>query len=118
MLKRFSFVFLLAWALFINASFAQIAGWGNLFPGLNGEDVKILQNTTRVEMDGKPEGTILKWENPTTGAKGVVKLVKRYYEEGQECRQNQHAFKVRDSSPWKVTGTICRQQDGSWKVLQ
>ena len=117
MLKRFSLVFLLAWAMFTNASFAQLVGWKNVYPGLNEEDVRILQKTAREDMDDKPEGTTLKWNNPETGAKGVVKLVKRFYEGEQECRKNQHAFRVKDSSPWKFTGTICRQADGSWKIL-
>lgn len=118
MLKTLSFVFLLIWAVFIDVSLAQLTGWGNTYPGLNNEDIKIMQKTARVDMDDKPEGTILKWENPETGAKGVVKLVKRFYEGDQECRENQHAFKAKGSTPWKITGTICRQADGSWKVLE
>ncbi len=118
MLKRFFMVSMLAAAMSINASFAQIVGWGNVYPGLNKEDVRIMQKTARVDMDDKPEGTTLKWNNPETGAKGVVKLVKRFYEGDQECRRNQHAFRVRDSSPWKFTGTICRQADGSWKIRE
>jgi surface antigen len=117
-LKRFSFVFLLLWMGSIDTSFAQLTGWGNVYPGLNEEDIRILQKTARVDMDDKPEGTILKWNNPQTGSKGVVKLVKRFFEEGRECRKNQHAFRAKGTSPWKLSGTICRQADGSWQMRE
>lgn len=92
-------------------------GWKNLYPGLNEEDIQIIQHTARIEMEGKPEGTVLKWENPSSKAKGVVKLIKRFYEEGRECRRNQHSLKVIGSSPWSTISTICRQEDGGWKLL-
>lgn len=118
MLKRLSFLCLTLGAILVNVSLAQLTGWGNVYPGLNKEDIDILQKTARVDMDGKPEGTTLKWSNPETGAKGVVKLMKRFYEGDQECRQNQHAFRAKGNTPWKITGTVCKQADGSWKVRE
>lgn len=117
MVKKLIYLFF-ASAIPINVSLAAMLGWTNLYPGLTEEDIHILQNTARVEMNDEPEGTVLKWHNPSTRAKGAVKLIARSYEEGRECRKIQHSFRVVGSSPWSFIHTICVQEDGSWKILE
>lgn len=117
MLKKLVYLFF-ASAIPINICLAQIVGWTNLYPGLSEEDIQILQNTARIDMNDQPEGTVLKWDNPNTRAKGAVKLIERSYEEGRECRKIQHSFRVVGSSPWSFINTICRQEDESWKIRE
>jgi surface antigen len=117
MVKKLVYLFI-ASAIPINVCLAQVLGWTNLYPGLSNEDIQILENTARIDMNDKPVGTVLKWNNPNTRAKGAVKLIERSYEKGQECRKIQHSFRVVGSSPWSFISTICRQEDGSWKILE
>lgn len=117
MLKQLAYLSF-ASVISLNVCLAQTLGWKNLYPGLTEEDLQILQYTARVEMNDKPEGTVLKWHNPKTKAKGAVRLIERSYKEGRECRKNQHSFKVIGSSAWSVISTICRQEDGNWMFQQ
>ncbi len=109
---------IIACVILANAGLASfMLGWQNSYPGLSTEDMEIIKRTARVEMKGKPVGTVLNWKNPATGAIGTVRLIKRFFVDGQECREIQHTFKLRDTEPWRVQSTICLQPNGSWKFL-
>ena len=94
---------------------AAIFGLNRAFPALSKQDLKLLTTTAREEMTGKPEGTVLAWKNPKSGAAGTVTLVKRYWNNGQECRNIVHDFNVLGTERWNYKSTICQQSDGSWK---
>ena len=94
---------------------AAIFGLNRAFPALSKQDLKLLTTTAREEMTGKPEGTVLEWKNPRSGAAGTVTLVKRFWKNEQECRNIVHDFNVRGTERWNYKSTICHQADGSWK---
>jgi surface antigen len=102
-------------ACILGGTQAAIFGLNRAFPALSKQDLKLLMTTAREEMTGKPEGTVLEWKNPKSGAAGTVTLIKRYWNNGQECRNIVHDFKVVGAERWHYKSTICRQSDGSWK---
>jgi len=100
---------------FLGDTQAAIFGLNRAFPALSKQDLKLLTSMAREEMTGKPEGTVLEWKNPRSGAAGTVTLVKRYWHNEQECRNIVHDFNVLGTERWNYKSTICRQPDGSWK---
>lgn len=107
-----------AWCLLAGDVGAQIVGWDIAMPGLDQTDIEMIQQVARVEMDGKSAGTVLDWSNPQTGASGTVTLVRRGTLRGQECRDLRHHFVVPNQAPWDLESRICRQDDGSWKIVE
>lgn len=118
---RYFFGVLLACALLLNGS-AAYSQYGRYFleslPQLTAEDIAMLKSTGREGMDGKPEGTTLSWRNDKSGNSGTVTLVRRFTSEGQECRELRHDLDLARQPDQTYTTVICRQQDGTWKVLQ
>ncbi|MEA3413237.1 MAG: RT0821/Lpp0805 family surface protein [Pseudomonadota bacterium] len=110
-------VLVITWCLVARDAGAQMVGWDIAMPGLDQTDMEMIQQVARVEMDGKSAGTVLDWSNPQTGASGTVTLVRRGTLRGQECRDLRHHFVVPNQAPWDLESRICRQDDGSWKVV-
>lgn len=112
---RYLFGFVIVCAFLLQAGPAAAARWGDLFPELTAQDIEIIKEKARVEMNGKPEGTALEWENPKSGNSGSVTLLKRFSAEGRECRALRHVFNVVRAEPYRYKVTICLQPDGTWK---
>ena len=108
------FGFVIACALFFSPHVAT-AQWGNALPELTTQDIELIKKKARVEMNGKPEGTVLEWDNPKSGNSGSVTLLKRFSAEGRECRALRHVFNVVRAEPFRYKITICLQPDDTWK---
>lgn len=94
-----------------------LAFWGGVYPPVTPEDAEMIRQLTRVEMTGKPVGTALAWNNPSTRNYGTVTLVERTEREGRECRTIQHFIQIRGhAKPWTGNVTLCLQADGSWRI--
>ena len=106
-----------AWLLFVTEAGAQMIGWDAALPGLDQTDMDMIQHLGRVEMDGKPTGTVLEWSNPRSGAAGTVTLVNQGTLRGMECRDLRQHFVVPNQAPWDLESRICRQDDGGWKIM-
>lgn len=107
-------------SLFIAGAFlfppaVATARWIDVLPELTAEDVELIQHKARVEMGDKPEGTILKWDNPKSGNSGNVTLLKRFSAEGRECRALRHVLNIVRAESFRYKVTICRQPDDTWK---
>lgn len=59
----------------------------------------------------------VQWNNPDNNSSYVVTPVKTYEEGGRHCRK--YTTKVTaEGETKKVTGTACRQPDGTWKIVE
>ena len=103
--------------LFIEVASAQFLDWNRVFPALTKEDIEIIGQAEVAELDGKPDGSVVDWNNSKSGASGQVTLRKRFFVEGQECRELLHSIKVKGSETWYYLNTICLS-DGNWKLLK
>jgi surface antigen len=90
--------------------------WLGFLPPLTKADMELAQKAARVDMEGQPEGTALRWQNSESGNSGAVVLIRRYQSDGRECRRLQHHLKIKGEQDIRVLEvTICLQEDGSWK---
>ena len=91
-------------------------GYLDFLPPLTKEDMELIKQQSRVEMAGKPVGTILKWSNPDSGNHGIVTLKGRHELNGRECRDLVHGLRIKgEANARRYAVTICRMEDGSWK---
>ncbi len=58
----------------------------------------------------------MRWENSDTGYQYEIEPRTTYVEGGRPCRQFRVLAEV-NGQPQEMTGTACRQPDGSWKML-
>ena len=70
---------------------------------------------TALVLETVPTGRSSHWRNPDTGNNYVVTPVQTYDRRGAPCR-DYSVDAVVAGRPEKVTGTACRQDDGSWRV--
>lgn len=107
----------ITWVLgvYLLAAGAAHAGLRHVFPPLTPDDIEIINHTARDKMQGRPAGTVLEWENPKSRHAGTVTLLRVFERKGRECRELRHHIKVRQSMPWEVDVTICRDEDGEWQ---
>ena len=105
-------------AIILNGiAFARVFGWKTALPALTEEDIAIISKTARVDMNDKPEGSALDWNNPKSGASGTVTLKKRFTFKGHECRELLHSIEVKGQEGWHYLSKICRI-DNTWKFLE
>jgi surface antigen len=57
-----------------------------------------------------------RWRNEESGHHGYVKTRRSYREAGRTCREYDHTVYI-DDEPRTMTGTACRQSDGSWRQV-
>jgi surface antigen len=66
-------------------------------------------------LETTPTGQGASWKNPDTGAMYTMTPTRTYDAGGTPCRDFNVQAMV-DGKPEQVTGTACRQADGSWKT--
>ena len=71
----------------------------------------------QVALERNRTGVASSWVNPDNGHSGSV-VPKSAYQtaRGETCRNYDHTVTI-DGRSEVVTGTACRQQDGSWRVV-
>lgn len=82
---------------------------------MDDEDRALLWKAARESLDDSADGQTTTWQNPKTGARGELKPVATFEEEGRRCRDLEVANSAKGRSN-RLVLTLCRQDDGDWKV--
>jgi len=93
-----------------------LARWTQTLPPVSKDDVAMMKAAAREGMDDKPVGATNTWSNPETKNSGEVTLLRRFEEDGRECRILRHVVNVANYSPWERRTKICRDAAGQWEV--
>ena len=85
---------------------------------LDENDKKMIAQTTHNALEKAKTDTIVEWQNPDSGNKGLVKPTKTYQtSSGRYCREYIQEAKIGDETI-KLYGTACRQPDGQWQIIK
>jgi surface antigen len=79
------------------------------------EDAAIARKAINSALDDGENGNTYRWENPSTGANGSLKVKSTFSRDGMTCRDVDFAAAAKgrkNAGPWKV----CKTADG-WKVV-
>jgi len=97
---------------------------GGLLGGILGNSVgQSMDNADRAAYDRASQrametGQTRGWRNNDTGNYGIVKPYKNYTNyEGQYCRKYKQRIYI-DGEKHTGHGTACREDDGTWKIVQ
>lgn len=99
---------------------AAAAGGALLGAFLGGKIGQYMDRQDRMEMqhalETAPTGKEVSWKNPDNGNRFSVKPTRTYYSNKQPCREyTTHALIGGKSQ--EIYGKACRQEDGSWRVV-
>ena len=84
---------------------------------LDRADMQYLNSSTQSALEGTSTGTTSRWLNPDSGNNGTVTPTKTFQNDtGQYCREFSQTIIV-SGQKQNAFGTACRQQDGSWRVV-
>jgi surface antigen len=85
---------------------------------LDRADMAYYNQTQQQALETGQAGQTLPWNNPETGNSGSF-TPSNYYQtaEGSYCREFNQTINVGGKSQ-QAYGTACRQEDGSWKIVQ
>jgi surface antigen len=82
---------------------------------MSSEDIDILLRAVNETLDQAPDGTTRRWDNPDTGAGGLLTPRNSYKDKDRDCRDlevENHAGGMTNRSVIPA----CRQPDGTWKA--
>ncbi len=84
---------------------------------LDRADMNFYNTTQQQALETAQPGQTLPWQNPQSGNNGSF-TPSGYYtnNEGQYCREFSQTIQVGGKSE-RAFGTACRQQDGTWRVV-
>lgn len=99
---------------------AGVAG-GGLIGGELGADLSRKEHLFGLEaeyraLETTPAGRPVRWQNDRTGNGGTVVAAQPYRVGSQDCRQYSHTVSIHGVQR-SARGTACRNDDGSWIVL-
>ncbi|MEQ8666241.1 MAG: RT0821/Lpp0805 family surface protein [Rhodospirillales bacterium] len=86
---------------------------------LTERDEELAQEATEDSMENDEEGETTVWSNPDSGNEGTVTPTSEPYETVQDtqCRDFESTVTVEGETE-VAHGRACRQEDGSWKIVQ
>ena len=87
---------------------------GQLGKTLDDVDRMKASETQQAVLEKNKDGQSSTWNNPNTGHSGRVTPIRT--RQGEDCREYEHEITV-DGRKEVVKGTACRQNDGSWRVI-
>ena len=74
-------------------------------------------DTTQNALEYQPTGQTSTWSNPDSGHSGAVTPTKTYtVNDGTPCREFTQTINV-DGQAEEVRATACRQEDGTWQMM-
>jgi surface antigen len=79
------------------------------------EDLTLMRATIRESLDKTADGTATRWENPKTGASGIVTPLKSFQLDGAPCRLVE-IFNEAQGFSGRTRYDFCKQPDGTWKM--
>ena len=84
---------------------------------LDRTDKVAIATATQNTLEKNPSGKVTTWRNPDSEHSGTVVAKPAFKnEKGQYCREFTQTFNI-DGETKIVTGTACRQPDGTWKIV-
>jgi surface antigen len=84
---------------------------------LDRADRLAMQQTTQKALESNRSGRASTWRNPDSGHSGTITPTKTYdTAAGQPCREYQQTVTIGGKTE-SAYGTACRQNDGSWKIV-
>ena len=84
---------------------------------LDCKDIANHEETTRDTLEHQRTGQASTWRNPDTGHSGTIIPTRTYMADNETpCREFTQIIRSEEGSE-EVTGTACRQEDGTWKVV-
>lgn len=76
------------------------------------------ERTANTALEYNKSGETSTWSNPDSGHQGTVTPTQTTYtDSGQPCREFQQTVTIGGKTE-QAYGTACRQEDGSWKIVQ
>jgi surface antigen len=113
-----------ALALLCAVPVSAIAQYGSTFhdtPTLTQNDINIVRKLVRQDLTGKPNGTVLDWNNPETTNSGTVTLLRTFPSNGRDCRSVRYFIKPGSKGPSGTRPatydlTSCRTAAGAWQI--
>lgn len=92
-------------------------GGSSLGASLDRADVAYHNNTAQRALESNRTGVASTWNNPDTGASGVITPAKTYEEHGRYCREYTQTVRVGNKAQ-EAYGKACRNPDGTWQIVQ
>lgn len=85
---------------------------------LDATDQQAMSRTTQTALETAPPNQPLPWQNQQNGHYGTV-VPGQYYQtaDGQYCREFEQTITIGGQAQ-QGYGKACRQQDGSWKIVE
>lgn len=84
---------------------------------LDCEDVRRHNEATRRALEGEPNYTSSRWENPNTGAHGYTTPTDTFTNErGQTCRHFNTSVTNKTGETQSGNGVACRNAQGGWDI--
>ena len=84
---------------------------------LDRSDQLYAQQAANQAFEGGRSGSSYAWQNPDSGNSGVIRPQGvSYYQQGQPCRQYTQTVYVGGRAE-TLTGTACRNTDGTWTIV-
>lgn len=91
---------------------------GQIGKGMDEQDRKMAELSSRQALEFSPSGSSVEWKNPDNGNRGSTTPKKAYKNnQGQYCREYTQEVVIGGETQ-KAYGKACRQADGQWKVVQ
>jgi surface antigen len=84
---------------------------------LDRADQQYANRTAQETFESYPSGRSNSWQNPDSGNSGTIVPTSTYQtSNGQYCREYQQTVYVQGQTQ-QAYGTACRQQDGTWRIM-
>ncbi|MCE2964704.1 MAG: glycine zipper 2TM domain-containing protein [Alphaproteobacteria bacterium] len=83
---------------------------------LDQADAQYAQRSAQYALETQPVGQTSAWRNPDSGNAGTITPTRTYQSSGQYCREYTQTVMV-GGKKQQAYGTACRQQDGTWQVV-
>ena len=91
---------------------------GSIGKNMDDNDKKIAELTSQRALESAPSGKAVEWHNPDNGNYGYVTPTKTFQnQQGSYCREYTQVIVVGGKEE-RAYGRACRQQDGSWQIVQ
>ena len=103
-------------AVAAGALLGAIAG-SEIGKSLDRADQLYMQQTAQRSLETSPAGSTATWENPDNGHSGTITPTRTYERNtGEYCREYQQTVRV-GGNVEEAFGTACRQEDGTWMIV-
>ena len=108
-------------AAWLTATPAAAQNWIGLLKNtpaeqFNEEDLKLFLDASKKALSETPVGETVKWQNPVSGSRGELKVIKTFTWQDHPCRQLRVTNETVDRKGGSNLLNLC-QVEGKWKLL-